>query len=155
MVAAHRRLATADLPHAIGGAVALGVYAKPRPTTDIDVNVFVPAEREPEVRAALAGLDSDGQHPVHLFFSEDELHEAMREAVREVPFAGTTIPLVAPEHLVVRKVILGRAKDRPDLERLLNEVDPLDLAEVERWLAKLGDAKAQAGFAALIAARRR
>ena len=37
-----------------------------------------------------------GGHPVHLFFSYDELHAAMPAAVREVPFAGTTIPLVPP-----------------------------------------------------------
>src|SRR5690242_17834890 len=66
VVAVHQRLAAAGLPHAIGGAVALGAYAEPRPTADIDVNVFVAAEREPEVRAALSGLDSKGEHPVHL-----------------------------------------------------------------------------------------
>ncbi|HET7445744.1 MAG TPA: hypothetical protein VFJ57_13915 [Solirubrobacterales bacterium] len=155
VLAVHRHLTEAGLPHAIGGAVALGIYAEPRPTVDIDVNVFVAAEREPAVREALAGLDPDGKYPVHLFFDEDELHGAMREAIREVPFAGTTIPLVAPEHLVVRKVLLDRAKDQPDLERLVDEVDPLDLDEVERWLEKLGDAEAQAEFAALIAVRRR
>jgi hypothetical protein len=140
VVAVHRRLAAAGLPHAIGGAVALGAYAEPRPTADIDVNVFVAAEREPEVRAALSGLDSKGEHPTHLFFSEDELHEAMPEAIREMPFAGTTIPLVAPEHLVVRKVLLDRDKDWLDVEQILVATDPVDLGEIELWLEKLADA---------------
>jgi hypothetical protein len=154
VLAVHRCLTGADLPHAIGGAVALGVYAAPRPTVDIDVNVFVGAERKPEVRAALAPL-GEGEHPVHLFFSEDELHEAMRVAGRELRFGGETIPLVAPEHLVVRKALIGREKDWDDIEAILATVDPLDLAEIESWLERLGDASAQAGFAALIAARRR
>lgn len=138
VLAVHRRLREAGMPHAIGGAVALGIYAEPRPTKDIDVNVFVPAEREPSVRAALAGVDPAGEHPVHLFFSEDELHEAMPAAVREVPFAGETIPLVAPEHLVVRKALIGREKDWADIEAILAAVDPFDLAEVESWLQRLG-----------------
>ncbi|HSS31787.1 MAG TPA: hypothetical protein VLL27_00715 [Solirubrobacterales bacterium] len=138
VVAVHRCLTEAGLPHAIGGAVALGVYAEPRPTVDIDVNVFVAAEREPAVREALAAVEPDGAHPIHLFFSDDDLHEAMRDAVREAPFGGETIPLVAPEHLVVRKALIGREKDWADIAAILAAVDPLDTDEVERWLQRLG-----------------
>jgi hypothetical protein len=155
VLAVHRHLTEAGLPHAIGGAVALGIYAAPRPTVDIDVNVFVAAEREPAVREVLATVDPAGKHPVHLFFSDDELHEAMRVAVREVPFAGETIPLVTPEHLVVRKALIGRDKDWADIEVILTAVDPFDTDEVEHWLGELGGEKTQAGFATLIAARRR
>jgi len=135
-IAVHEALAAAAIPHAIGGAIALGYYAEPRPIRDIDVNVFVTPERRPEVEAALADLDGDGP-PVHLFFSEDALHEAMPAAVREVPFAGATIPFVSPEHLVIRKAMLDRPKDWPDIEAMLIATEPLDLEEVRTWIERL------------------
>jgi hypothetical protein len=136
VVAVHEALAAAGIPHAIGGAIALGHYAEPREIRDIDVNVFVPPERRPEVEAALAGL-GDGGPPVHLFFAEDALHEAMPAAVRQMPCGGSTIPIVSPEHLVIRKVLLDRPKDRPDIEAILAATEPLDLEEIETWLQRL------------------
>jgi hypothetical protein len=137
VIAVHRALDAAGLPHAIGGAIALSLYGAQRDTVDIDVNVFVAPERRPEVRAALDPLDLDGT-PVHVFYSHDELHEAMARAVREVPFGGTTIPLVSPEHLLIRKVTLDRPKDWPDIEALIAANPDLDLAEIETWLDRLG-----------------
>jgi hypothetical protein len=135
VIAVHEALDRAGIPHAIGGAIALGHYAEPRPIRDIDVNVFVLPRRRPEVEAALAPL-GDGA-PVHLFFAEDALHEAMPGAVRRVPFAGATIPIVSPEHLVIRKALLDRPKDWPDIEAILTAGEPLDLAEIESWLRHL------------------
>ena len=54
-----------------------------------------------------------------------------------MPFAGTTIPIVAPEHLVVRKAMLDRPKDWPDIEAILITTRPLDLAEIESWVRRL------------------
>jgi hypothetical protein len=136
VLAVHRALAEAGLPHAIGGAIALSIYGAPRDTVDIDVNVFVPPEHRPEVRAALATLDLEG-NPVHVFYSHDPLHEEMAMKVREVPYAGATIPLVAPEHLLIRKALLDRPKDWPDVEALLRANPDLDLAEVETWVRRL------------------
>lgn len=136
VLAVHRALAGTGLPHAIGGAIALSIYGAPRDTVDIDVNVFVGPERRPEVRAALDSLALDG-NPVHLFYSHDPLHEEMARKVREVPYAGATIPLVAPEHLVIRKALLDRAKDWPDIEALLRANPNLDLAEIESWVRRL------------------
>ena len=81
VLAVHRALAEAGLPHAIGGAIALSIYGAPRDTVDIDVNVFVAAERRPEVRAALDRpvWPLDG-NPVHVFYSHDPLHEEMAKA---------------------------------------------------------------------------
>jgi hypothetical protein len=136
VLAVHRALAEAGLPHAIGGAIALSIYGAGRPTTDIDVNVFVPPERRPEVRAALDPLPLDG-NPVHVFYSHDALHEEMARKVREVPYAGATIPLVAPEHLLIRKALLDRSKDWFDIKALLRANPDLDLAEIESWLRQL------------------
>ena len=136
VLAVHRALAEAGLPHAIGGAIALSIYGAPRDTVDIDVNVFVPPERRPEVRAALDPLTLDGI-PVHAFYSHDPLHEEMAKRAREVPFAGATIPLVAPEHLVIRKSLLDRPKDWSDIEALLRADPDLDIAEIETWVRRL------------------
>jgi hypothetical protein len=136
VLAVHRALAEAGLPHAIGGAIALSIYGAPRDTVDIDVNVFVPPERRPEVRAALDKLDLVG-NPVHVFYSHDLLHEEMAKKVREVPYAGATIPVVALEHLVIRKAILDRPKDWPDIEALLRVNPDLHLPEVESWVRRL------------------
>jgi hypothetical protein len=154
IVSAHRCLAEAEIPHAVGGAVAVGYYGEPRSTLDIDVNVFVPASSWPEVCAALDPLDIDlggeedlkradearldwDPNSLHLFFSSDPLHQRMREAIRKVPFADGSIPIIAPEHLVIRKALLDRTKDWVDIEQILVATAPLDLAETEDWLEQM------------------
>jgi hypothetical protein len=139
VLAVHRALAEAGLPHAFGGAIALSIYGAERPTTDIDVNVFVPPERRPDVRRALDPLPPDG-HPVHVFYSHDALHEEMAMSIREVPYAGATIPLVAPEHLVIRKAMLDRPKDWLDIEAIFTASRPLDLEAIESWVCRLAGA---------------
>lgn len=129
--AVHRSLEEAGVPHAFGGAVALSFYAEPRETEDIDVNVFVPAQKS-ELK-----LDWEGT-TVHFFFSCDALHEVMERGVREAPLGNGTIPLVAPEHLVIRKALLGRPKDHRDIERIAAAVD-LDWEEIEGWVRRLSD----------------
>jgi hypothetical protein len=154
--AVDRTLADAGIPHALGGAVALAYYGEPRTTIDIDVNAFVAADRWRDAGAALSplGIEVDGdvveitreqdvrflwdRNPVHIFFSHDELHAAMPAAVREVEFGRGTIPIVSAEHLVVRKAILDRPKDWPDIEAILTATKTLDLAEIESWLVRLG-----------------
>lgn len=78
-----------------------------------------------------------GKSPIHLFFSCDPLHEEMERRVRIVPFADGTIPLVAPEHLVIRKAILDRPKDRHDIEQILAHNPSLDRNEVEDWVRRI------------------
>jgi len=155
VVAIHQSLAAAKVPHAIGGALALAYYAEPRATIDVDVNVFVPTERWPDVRNALSPLgvdvdldveelERDGQarlwwdrNPVDLFFSYDPFHEEMKRRARRVPFAGTTIPILAPEHLVVCKAMFDRPKDWLDIEQILVATSPLDVNEIESWLHRM------------------
>jgi len=159
VVAIDRALAAAKVPHAIGGAIALAYYAEPRATVDVDVNVFVPTDRWPDVRAALAplgvdvvldelALSRDGQvrlwwdrNPVDLFFSYDPFHDEMEGATRRVPFAGARIPILAPEHLVICKAMFDRPKDWLDIEAILVVTEPLDVEAIEAWVRRLaGDA---------------
>jgi hypothetical protein len=61
----------------------------------------------------------------------------MKEAVREVPFAEGSIPIVAPEHLVIRKAMLDRPKDWLDIEQIFVATSPLDFQEIESWIKQL------------------
>lgn len=158
IVALH--VALGDLPHAFGGAIALAYYAEPRGTVDIDLNVFVP---ELEAARAVAPLEAagvtvrdgdlrraqrDGQArlfwdttPVDLFLSYDAFHDSAERAARLVPFADTTIPVLAPEHLVVCKVVFDRARDWVDIDAMLDAGTTIDGAETIRWVQRIvGDA---------------
>jgi hypothetical protein len=149
--------ALSQIPHAFGGALALAYYAEPRATIDIDLNVFVPVERYDDVAAPLlelgvraddpqarAAAARDGQTrvmwdetPIDLFFAYDAFHDAAADACRSVPFADATIPILAPEHLVVCKVVFNRPKDWVDIDAILDDDVALDVAEVLRWVGRI------------------
>ncbi len=156
VIVIHEALQAAKIPHAIGGALALAYYAEPRATIDIDLNLFVAADRWLTVIDALAPLGVDaseldpdtllrdgqcrlwwGDNPVDLFFSNAPIHEAMGKAVRRMPFAGATIPILGPEHLAVCKAMFDRPKDWLDIEQMLLATEELDLPEIERWLVQM------------------
>ncbi len=155
IVAINDRLGRARVAHAFGGALALAYYAEPRSTIDIDLNVFTPPARYDRVRAALAplgvgddvdpiALERDGQcrlwwghTPVDLFFAYDEFHDAMRPAVRSVPFGDGSLPILSPEHLVVCKAVFDRPKDWMDIEQMLVCEQQPDAQEIRRWLVRI------------------
>lgn len=156
VIAIDEALRAARIPHAIGGAIALAYYATPRVTIDVDVNVFVAAERWRDVVEVLAAvgvdageldsgaLERDGQcrlwwgdNPIDLFFTYDPIHMEMRRDQRRVPFAGTTIPILAPEHLLVCKAMFDRQKDWLDIEQMLIASDELDVDASRRWLERM------------------
>jgi hypothetical protein len=149
------------VPHAFGGAIALAYYAEPRATIDIDVNVFVGADRYREVAARLEPLgvsasdpatvqvaERDGQvrvlwdgTPIDLFFAYDPFHDAAARSCVDVPFADTTIRILSAAHLVACKVVFNRPKDWVDIDAMLVADAPIDVAEVMRWVGRIaGDA---------------
>jgi hypothetical protein len=159
VLALHRALAAASIPHAFGGALALAYYATPRGTVDIDVNVFAPARAPEHVLHALAPLGVErgdartraeirerGQvrlrwehTAVDLFFSYDPLHGRCRERMRMVPFGeGTRIPILSAEDLAIFKVIFDRPKDWPDLVEMLYALGhDFDAGYALDWLRRI------------------
>jgi hypothetical protein len=154
VVALHEALVA--VPHAFGGALALAYYAEPRATIDIDLNVFVTVDHVQEVVAPLVELGAtidaddvelmqrDGQArvtwdttPIDLFFAYDTFHDAAAAARRTVPFAGTTIPVLSPEHLIVCKTVFDRPKDWVDIDAMLESGQTVDVAEVARWVGRI------------------
>lgn len=153
------RLEAARLPHAFGGALALAYYATPRATIDIDVNVFVDADRSDEVFGVLAPLGVErpdareaerlrrdgqarvrwGRTPIDLFFAYDPFHEACLARRRIVPFGeGETIHVLSAEDLVVFKSIFDRDKDWRDIDELVFAMDDdLDAVWILDWLERI------------------
>ena len=148
-------LALNDTPHAFGGAIALAYHAEPRATIDIDVNVFVSAERADEVLGPLGSLGietetaaesaaTDGQvrvmwddTPVDLFFSYDPFHDAADSGAIEVPFAETTIRVLSATHLTVCKAVFDRPRDWVDIEAMITLGTQVDTAEALRWIGRI------------------
>jgi hypothetical protein len=172
ILALHHALARHGIPHAVGGAIALAYWTlDPRATSDIDLNVFVPAEESAGVFAALpdgiarpSGVEAtvrrDGQvrvwwdeTPVDLFFDYAPIHAEAARHVSEVPFSGETIPVLAADELAVFKAMFDRTRDWADLEALIT-AGTVDLAVVRHALAGMlpeGDER----FARLDEAERR
>jgi hypothetical protein len=145
VVALHRALDEAALPHAFGGALALAWCTRqPRGTADIDLNVFVRPARVGKVRAALPRevvwtatdtrqLERDGQTrlywdttPVDVFLNTTDFHESVTQRVAFEPFAGEMLPFLSCFDLAVFKAFFDRRRDWADLEDMLaaGSVDP-------------------------------
>jgi hypothetical protein len=137
IVAIHRALDAAEVPHAFGGALALAwCTQRARGTIDIDDNVFVDGSRAREVVEALpagvawsdddlAVIERDGQTrlwwdatPVDLFVNTTEFHEQVASRCRREPFAGEEVPFLSCSDLAVFKAFFDRTKDWADLEEM-------------------------------------
>lgn len=162
IVELHRALARRRVPHAFGGAIALAFATlDPRGTSDIDVNLFVPAADAARALRALpdgvtqpegvaAVIERDGQTrlwwdttPVDLFFDYAPIHADAAAHRRTVPFAGTRIPVLGPIELAVFKAMSGRTRDWADIEAMI-AAGTLDLDAVREALRAMlepGDAR--------------
>jgi hypothetical protein len=137
IVAVHRALDGADLPHAFGGALALAwCTERARGTIDIDLNVFVGVDRVADVLRALPTevvatsaevelLERDGQArlwwdrtPVDLFLDTTDFHRAAAGRCRWEDFGGVLLPFLSCADLAVFKAFFDRTKDWADLEEM-------------------------------------
>jgi hypothetical protein len=153
-------LASANVRHAFGGALALAYYAEPRGTVDVDINVGVPYESRSTL---LARLDATGWHAdadavntppaagtrlhqlgetvvIDLFFAFDDLHDIVLDRAVAKPFiyAGVQHELrfLSAEDLTVFKISFGRTKDWVDIEAMVAAGTHIDPDYVERQLVQ-------------------
>lgn len=149
------------LSYAVGGAIALGFYATPRATIDVDVNIFVPpasgmdtvlaalvgmgfaAEREPpelirqareegQFRGTMGNVRVDVFVPAIAYYAELESRR------REVVLFGRPLWIVGPDDLAVLKMMFFRRKDLADVEAMARELGgQLDHAFVRAKLVEL------------------
>jgi len=155
VIAIEEALDRAEVPHAFGGAIALGFHiVEPRATADIDVNVFVPAVRARALFDVLPGeiawddadllaVETDGQvrlfwddTPVDLFFATHTFHRHSGERVEEVSFDGVTIPVLGATELTVFKAFFDRTKDWGDIEAMI-DAGTVDIHAALGWLVDL------------------
>lgn len=139
----------------VAGAVAANAYRPPRDTTDLDLVVHIPAERYPAIAKA---LNVDGWRTVRLspqsdypdivrldhdtFFPTDLLlvktayqAEALRRS-RSASEAATLPRVLAPEDVIIHKLIANRHRDRADVAEILRSRVALDRAYIDHWAAE-------------------
>ena len=163
VVAVHRALSEGQIPHAVGGAIALGYHAAPRGTVELDVDVFLPPAQAPRVTAALEPLGVTPPDPaavrdhlpvagvrclwddvpIDLFFAFDsDYFSVVASRVVRFPFAdskGTMhdLPFISAEDLTIFKIRFDRPKDWVDIQSMI-DAGPLDADYIERWVLYLG-----------------
>ena len=147
-----------SIPYALGGALAFGLWAVPRATVDVDVNVFVEGEDLDRVLAVLAdaGLELDPHHAkqdnaergmfvarfgayrIDVFTPSIEFAwEAMRHRVRK-EIDGQPVWFLSAESLAIFKLLFFRPKDIVDLQRLIAvQGERLDTSYIRRHLVEL------------------
>lgn len=146
------------IPYGLGGALALGVWASPRATKDVDLSVFVTRSELVRVLDSLEragvmltreqatrdveriGLAKGrlGNVVIDIFLSEHPQYIEMgRRTRRVVDPTGWAAPFISPEDLCIHKLVFGRHKDIGDLENLFAVRPDLDVAYIRRWLVQM------------------
>lgn len=155
LLAIHRALKAASLPHAFGGAIALAYCVEePRGTRDLDLNIFVDAREAARALEALPDgvrvskedvntVEREGQTrlfwdgvPVDVFLNNVPLHEEVAGGVLWVPLGEEQIPVLDCASLVVFKSLFNRARDWGDIEEVA-ETTPDDVEAAAKTVAAL------------------
>ncbi|MBI1851057.1 MAG: hypothetical protein HYR85_12005 [Planctomycetes bacterium] len=144
--------------HVVTGAIALGAHGFLRGTQDLDIVVFVPSIRLPEVFAVVRrhGFTGDdvelirslrdrkvamldgGKTSVEIIVPAIPWHHTIleRAVVRRVD--GRDVPFISPEDLIVQKLLWSRPKDLFDVRAFVGVVEaPLDEAYLQATLRSL------------------
>lgn len=147
------------------GAQAAMVWGRPRLTTDVDVTVkcsvstdrlvqtlgsrgfslridatesFVRTTRVVPLEHRASGLALD------LVLAGPGLEDLFLERAVPIDVAGTVVPFISPEDLIVTKLLAGREKDIEDVRGVLSERgSALDMGRLRTTLRRLEDALGQ------------
>jgi hypothetical protein len=150
----------AGISYALGGALAYGLWAVPRATVDVDVNVFVGDDALPAVFQTLTSLgvridpnearvqnERDGMfvgrwdlYRIDVFTPSIEFAwEAERTRIRH-RVGEREAWFLSAETIAVFKLLFFRTKDLADLERLVALREELDVAWVRsRIVSMMGE----------------
>ena len=158
------RLDTAEIAYMVTGSMALAVYARPRMTRDIDIIVQVTVDDADRIITLFQEdfyLDTDTvkneilrhgkfniiHHAMALKINfivrkEDEYRREEFARRIEVSIQGRRLWIVAPEDLILSKLIWAQASESElqlrDVQQLLAIDTPLDTEYLAFWAARLG-----------------
>jgi Nucleotidyl transferase AbiEii toxin, Type IV TA system len=149
------------------GAQAVIVWGRPRTSADIDVTAESSPDAAPELvrefeasgfalrihrgveefvarTRVLPFVHRVSGMPVDVVLAGPGLEERFLDRAIPVAFGQWSIPVLAPEDLVVTKILAGRPKDIEDVRGILIErASALDLPEIRRTLRLLEEALGQ------------
>lgn len=127
------------VPWAVAGAVAARAYMPERATRDLDV--LVPAERAPEVRARLRAAGYAEVQELSIGVLVDVIESSLpwvTEALRWPACDPPGLPVLALPYLVLPKLHAARLQDLADAGRMLGLASPAVRQETrevfQRWL---------------------
>lgn len=144
--------------YALGGAIALGYWAAPRGTVDVDLTLFLSPDQPSACVWLLqdlgcqlspaAAMDSLREHGfcraeyggvrVDVFLPTIAFYAAARDRRRIVTLGGQPIQIWDAESLVIFKLMFFRRKDIADIEQILRtQREALDWAWIDGQLEQL------------------
>jgi predicted nucleotidyltransferase len=148
------------LRYAVVGGLAVGIWAQPRATRDVDLYAELPLAERAALQAALErrGFDVPAMNEelqrfgvfrsklrqervfLDIFDSTGPLGASILERRKRVSTRSGDIWFVSAEDLAVLKAFSDRARDLDDLIALLTVPDPpLDVGYVEYWVRRLDE----------------
>lgn len=147
--------------YAIGGAVGAQFYLEVPSTEDIDVFVILSNENSlgldafSPVYAYFVGRGSKldgvyiviGDWPVQILPAPSKLHQEAVDEARDFKIADQSVRVIAPEHLALIALELGRLKDKARLLEFL-KLDSFDRAVFDSGVARFGLSDKWASFQA-------
>jgi hypothetical protein len=152
------RLEDARCDYAIGGAIALGFWAEPRGTLDVDLTLYLPLDDPHRCMRLLEqiGCSFDRRRTeetlrehtfcqvefsgmrIDVFLPMSSFYEAAKERRRKVPLGNAHAFIWDAETLCVFKMMFFRRKDLTDVEAVLRaHGDALDRQWIETSLIDL------------------
>lgn len=153
------------ISYAVMGGFAVRAWGIPRPTFDADVAVVVNGEQWAALLSSLEaeGFDVPSEHSTgfldklgpfqkakvsrfyegfvwstDLFIAGDSFLESAVSRARRAVIGGVTVRVMAPEDIVLLKLIAGRRKDLADIDEILMISTNIDRDYLDLWAARLG-----------------
>lgn len=157
------RLNQAEIPYMVTGSMALNFYAQPRMTRDIDIVVKIEPEDTDEIYNLFKEdfyIDKGGLlraaknrklfNIIHkesvmkvdfIVRKDDDYHRKEFSRRRRVSFEGIKLSIVAPEDLILSKLLWVKESQSEfqlrDVGNLLEHVSSLNYTYLKRWAKRL------------------
>ena len=152
----------AAVEYMLVGGLAVGIWAEPRATVDIDFlvsirindfedlkqrltesNRFVFIHDKPmvfgKVSLLRATLKSNPDVSLDFLLVDDVFKNEALKRKKAIQLTGFSINISTPEDLIILKLVSGREQDRLDARKILDiQKENLDIDYLQTWLEKLG-----------------